>query len=97
MLSHVLPRTGVLRRCLPPADSKFGYLIGNLVVKMNRVMTTHSRNTPVSPRSQKQYPMSPVLLAWSLSQRASRDAIIQATIEYVTSFLLLGRVSYTVR
>jgi hypothetical protein len=70
-------------------DPKFGDLIENLIATTTRVIIAHPSRALASPKAQKvQLPMSPVLLAWSVSQRASHDVIIRATIEHVTTFFI---------
>ena len=72
---------------------------------------TEQRTFPVSPRQrtdQRTFPVSPerlrtdqrtfpVALALGVSQRASRDVKIQASIEHVISFLLVNLSSHTMR
>ena len=79
----------VSRVALFSARSKFRDLIKKLVTTTDEVINAHSRET------QSQIP--PVTLAWSVSQRTSRDINIQATIERVTLFLLLNLFSHTVQ
>ena len=72
-----------------PAQPKFRYLIHKFVSTTDEVIVTHSRNISAPSEAQRTQPrLSPVSLAWSVSQRASRDINVQATIECVTSFLL---------
>ena len=52
---------------------------------------THSRNISAPSEAQRAQPrLSPASLAWSVSQRASRDINVQAAIECVTSLVLLN-------
>jgi hypothetical protein len=63
----------------------------------DQLIVAHSRDTLRLSRAQKaQSRMSPVLLAWSISQRVSHDVIMQAAIECVTSLLFLNLFSYRV-
>jgi hypothetical protein len=75
----------------------FRDLIVKLVATTDEVIIGHSRNiSPSSEVQTSQSRMSPVTLAWSVSQRASRGINIQAAIECVTSFLLLNLFSHTI-
>jgi hypothetical protein len=78
----------VLHGALFSVRSKFRDLIEKLVTTTDEVINAHSRET--------QPQISPVTLAWSVSQRTSRDINIRAAIERVTSFLLLNMFSHTV-
>jgi len=71
---------------------KFRDLIVRLVATTDEVIIGHySRNVSTSSEAQRtQSRMSPVTLAWSVSQRASRDINVQAAIECVTLFLPLN-------
>ena len=83
-----------------PAQAKFRHLINKLVATTDGVIIAHSRNVSAPSEAQKTQPrLSPVSLAWSVSQRASRDINVQAAIECVTSLLLLNLFfsSHTVR
>jgi hypothetical protein len=83
-----------------PAKPKFRYLINKLVATTYGVIIAHSRNVSATSEAQRTQPrLSPVSLAWSVSQRASRDINVRATIECVTSLLLLSLffISHTVR
>jgi hypothetical protein len=83
-----------------PAQPKFRHLINKLVAKTDGVIIAHSRNISAPSEAQRTQPrLSPVSLAWSVSQRASRDINVQAAIECVTSLLLLNLFlsSHTVR
>ncbi|KAH9998775.1 hypothetical protein BJV77DRAFT_980421 [Russula vinacea] len=62
-----------VRHELVSTRPKFRNLIERLVTTTDEVISTHSRET--QPR------ISPVTLAWSVSQRASRDINVQAAIE----------------
>ena len=89
ILSYAL-RKGCLTP-LFPAQPKYRHLINKLVTTTDRVITAHSRNMSAPSEAQKTQPrLSPVSLAWSVSQRASRDINVQAAIECVTSLLLLN-------
>jgi hypothetical protein len=77
------------------AQPRFGDLIDKLVATTDEVIYDQSSNISASSEAQTlpqrtQSRMSPVTLAWSVSQRASRGINIQTTIECVTSFLLLN-------
>jgi hypothetical protein len=77
------------------ARPRFRDLIVKLVATTDRAIMGHSRDISASPEAQRtQSRMSPVTLAWSVSQRASRSINIQAAIECVTSFLLLNLFSH---
>ncbi len=79
---------GCLTR-LFPAQPKFRHLINKLVATTDGVIIAHSRKVSAPSETQRAQPrLSPMSLAWSVSQRASRDINVQATIECVTSFLL---------
>jgi hypothetical protein len=81
-----------------PAQPKFRHLINKLVATTDGVIIAHSRKIVASSEAQRTQPrMSLVPLAWSVSQRASRDINIQTAIECVTSFLLMNSLSHTVR
>jgi hypothetical protein len=81
-----------------PARPKFRHLIDKLVATTDGVIIAHPRNVSAPSELQRtQSRMSPVRLAWSVSQRASRGIKIQAAIECVTSFLLLNYFSHTIR
>jgi hypothetical protein len=74
-----------------PAQPKFRHLINRLVAKTDEVIIAHSRNVSAPSEAQRAQPrLSPMSLAWSVSQRSSLDIDVQATIECVTSFLLLN-------
>jgi hypothetical protein len=76
----------------------FRDLIVKLVAITDGVITDHSRNISGPSEGQKiQSRMSPVALAWSVSQRVSRSINIQAAIECVNSFLLLNLFSHTIQ
>jgi hypothetical protein len=84
----------VYKGCLTPlfpAQPMFRDLVNKLVAKTDGLIIAHSRNIPSASEAQRTHPRSsPVSLAWSVSQRASRDINVQAAIEYVTSLLLLN-------
>jgi hypothetical protein len=83
-----------------PAQPKFRHLINKLVATTDGVIIAHSRSVSAPSEAQRTQPrLSPVSLAWSVSQRASRDINVQAAIECVTSLLLLNIFfsSHTVR
>jgi len=66
----------------------FGSLINKLITTTDQLIIAHSCNTLELSKAQKaQSRMSPVLFAWSISQRASHDVIMQAAIE-------VGRTKY---
>jgi hypothetical protein len=74
-----------------PAQPKFHDLINKLVATTDGVIIAHSRNMSAPSEAQRtQSRLSLVSLAWSVSQRASRDINVQAAIEWVTSLLLLN-------
>ena len=80
------------------AQPGFGDLIVRLVTTTDEVITGHSHDISVSSEAQRtESQMSPVTLAWSVSQRVSRGIKVEATIECVTSFLLLNFFSHTMR
>ena len=79
----------VWRVALFSAQPKYRDLIEKLVTTTDEVISAHSRET--------QPQQSPVTLAWSVSQRASRDINVQGAIERVTSFSLLNLFSHTVQ
>ncbi|KAF8489076.1 hypothetical protein F5888DRAFT_1210533 [Russula emetica] len=61
---------------------KFRGLINKLVATTDGVIIAHSRNVSAPSEAQRTQPrLSPVSLAWSVSQRASRDINVQAAIE----------------
>jgi hypothetical protein len=64
------------------AQPRFHNFIERLVTTTNDVIITRSRKISVSSKARRTEPrMSPVTLAWSVSQRASRDLNVQAAIE----------------
>ena len=80
-----------------PAKTKFRELINRLVATTDGVIIAHSRNVSAPSEAQRsQLRLSPVPLAWSVSQRASRSINVQAAIEYVASLLLTNLLSHTV-
>ena len=75
-----------------PAQPKLRHLINKLVTTTDEAIIAHSRSRDISAPSETQRTqprLSPEKLAWSVSQRASRDINIQATIECVISLLHL--------
>ena len=84
----------VLRPALFLARQGFRDLIDKLVQTTDRLIIHHPHKISASSEAQR---MSPVPLAWSVSQRASRDINIQTAIERVTPFLLMSLLSHTVR
>lgn len=77
---------------------RFRDLIVKLVATTDEVIVGHPRNISASSEAQRsQSRMSPVTLAWSVSQRASRDINVQAAIECVTSFLPLNLFTHTIQ
>jgi hypothetical protein len=98
ILSYALAYKGCLTP-LFPAQPKFRHLINKLVATTDGVIIAHSRNVSAPSEAQKTQPrLFSVPLAWSVSQRASRDINVQATIECVTFLLLnLFFISHTVR
>jgi hypothetical protein len=71
-----------------PAQPKFRNLINKLVATTDDAIIAHPRNISASSEAQRtQLRLSPVSLAWSVSQRASRDINVQAAVECVTSLL----------
>jgi hypothetical protein len=93
-----IPRPAVSRPSLSSAQSTFRNLIEKLVTTTDEVIIAHSRNTSTPSEPQRTHPqISPVTLAWSVSQRASRDINIQAAIERVTPLLLLNLFFHTLR
>ncbi len=100
ILSYALHRRVVSRLPLFLAQPGFRYLINKLVATTDGVIIAHSRNIAASSEAQRSQPrLSPVSLAWSVSQRASLDINVQATIECITLLLLLNLFfnSHTVR
>jgi hypothetical protein len=80
------------------ARQRFRDLIEKLVTTTDEVIIAHSRHVSASSEAQMMPPrIFPVPLAWSVSQRTSRDINAQAAIERVTPFLLLNLFSYTVQ
>jgi hypothetical protein len=80
-----------------PAQPKFRHLIDKLVQTTDQLIIAHSGKTAASSEAQKtQSRMSLIPLAWSVSQRTSREISILAAIERVTSFLLMNLHSHTV-
>ena len=84
----------VYKGCLTPlflAQPKFRYLINKLVATTDELIIANSHNIPSASEAQRTKPrLSPMSLAWSVSQRASREINVQAAIECVTSLLLLN-------
>ena len=76
-------------RCFVSARPKFRNLIEKLVSTTDEAINARSREA--------QPQLSPVTLAWSVSQRASHDINIQAAIERVTLFLILNLFSHTMQ
>ena len=80
------------------AQPGFGDLIVHLVATTDWVIFGHTHYLSVSSEAQRaELQITSVRLAWSVSQRVSRDIKVEATIECVTSFLLLNLFSYTMR
>jgi hypothetical protein len=78
-------------------SARFRDLLVKLVATTDEVIIGHSHNISASSEAQRsQLRISPVTLAWSVSQRASRDINVQAAIECVTSFLPLNLLSHTI-
>lgn len=77
------------------AQPRFGDMIAKLVATTDEVINGHI--TASSKAQSTKSRMSPVTLAWSVSQRASRGIKVQATVECVTSFLLLTFFSHAIR
>ena len=74
----------------PAGQPKSRHLIDKLVATTDGVIIAHSRSTSGPSDLQRTQPRSsPGSLAWSVSQRASRDINVQAAIECVTSTLEL--------
>ena len=95
-----IAQKGCLTPSFIPAQPRFRDRINKLVVTTDGVIITHSRNISALSEAQRTQPrLSPVSLSWSVSQRASRDTNIQASIECVTSLLLLKFIfsSHTIR
>ena len=73
-----------------PAQPKSRRLINELVATTDGVIIAHARSISAPSGGQRAQPRSsPASLAWSVTQRTSRDINVQAAIECVTSFLLL--------
>ena len=61
---------------------RFHDLIDKLVQTTDRLILAHSRNISAPSEAESSQPrLSPVSLAWSVSQRVNRDINIQAAIE----------------
>ena len=80
--------------CLTPlviaGNSEFSNLIDKLIVTTRRLLPEpRVAVAPSETQNAKLRLPSPVPLAWSVAQRASRNVIIEASIEYVTSPLFL--------
>ncbi|KAF8474332.1 hypothetical protein DFH94DRAFT_695408 [Russula ochroleuca] len=89
---------GNVRAELVSTRPKFRSLIEKLVTTTDEVINAHSRDISAPSEAQRTPPqISPVTLAWSVSQRTSRDINVQGAIERVTSFLLLNMFSHTVQ
>jgi hypothetical protein len=84
----------VSRRALFLARQGFRDLIDKLVQTTDRLIITHSHKIAASSEAQR---MSLVPLAWSVSQRASRDINILTAIERVTLLLLMSLLSHIVQ
>ncbi len=97
-LVFILSYAVAYKSCLTPlfpAQPKFRHLINKLVATTDGVIIAQSRNISAPSEAQRTQPrLSPVPLAWSVSQRASRDINVQAAIECVTSLLLLNKCPY---
>ena len=86
-----------LRPRLFSAQPTYRNSVEQLVRTVDNVIIAFLRNVSVSPERQRTLSrIFPVALAWSVSQRASRDINIQAAIEYVTLFLLVNLSFHTV-
>jgi hypothetical protein len=93
-----ISRKGRITPSLFSAQPRLRNFIEKLVTTTDEVIVAHSRNISSSSEAQRTQPrILPVALAWSVSQRASRDINIQATIERVSSFLFMNLFSHTVR
>ena len=76
----------------------FRDLIDKLVQTTDQLIIAHSGKIAVPSEAQRTQPrISPVPLAWSVSQRTSREINILAAIERVTSLLLMNLLSHTVQ
>ena len=69
------------------AQPRFGDMIAKLVATTDEVINGHISASSKAQGTESR--MSPVTLAWSVSQRASLGINVQAAIQRVTSFLLL--------
>ena len=89
--SNYSPVCVVQRGCLTPysvfSAAKVGDMIAKLVATTDEVINGHISASSKAQGTESR--MSPVTLAWSVSQRASLGINVQAAIECVTSFLLL--------
>ena len=101
IVSSIYSSISVAKRLLTPlfpARPKFRHLMNNLVTTTDREIISHSRNISAHSEAQKTQPrLSPVPLAWSVSQRASRAINIQAAIECISSPPLINLPFHTVR
>jgi hypothetical protein len=102
IVSSIYSFVGVgYKGCLTPlfsAQPMFRDLIDKLVQTTDQLIIAHSGKIAVSSEAQRtQLRISPVPLAWSVSQRTSREINILAAIERVTSFLLMNLLSHTVQ
>ena len=107
ILSFVLHVRVVLRLRLLPAQPTFRIFIeqlvrttDDLIIASGRPRDTDILREELPERQRTLTRIFPGVLAWSVSQRASRDIKIQAAIEHVTSFLLVNLMSlssHTVR
>ena len=79
------------------AQPRFRDQIDKLVATIDEVIIDHSRNISVSEAQRTQSRISPVTLAWSVSQRASLGINIQAAVECVTLFMPLKPFSHFIR
>jgi hypothetical protein len=95
----VVQRGFISHLTLFSVQPRFRDSIVRLVATADEVIIGHySRNVSASSEAQRtQSRMSPVTLAWSVSQRASRGINVQAAIECVTSFLPWNFFSHTIR
>lgn len=70
-----------------PAKTKFGDLIAKLVTTTHRLIIVDPNNAIVPSAY---FQIAPVPFVWSIAQRVSHDLIIRASIEYVSSSLVLS-------
>lgn len=77
-----------------PAKQKYGDLLENLITTTHKLITADSRKTSmlsVSSESREgNFQINPVSFVLSIEQRVNHNLIVQASIELVTSLLVLS-------